>query len=488
MVSRAGRMSDSELRSTLEYLQQQIDDLESLNQPTPPPTTDNLLYYKNAITELAWLGIGSGLQISNGSLIVTASVAASATWGNIVGTLSNQSDLQAALDAKQGLDATLTALAALTTAADKLIYTTGSDTFSTTDFTSAARSLLDDASTSAMRTTLGLAIGTDVQAYDADLAAIAALSAPVADRILFYDQSAGGYAHLSMGTNISISGTTLNVSSGTATLGDGDYGDITASGGGTVLTIDNDAVTYAKIQNVSATDKILGRSSVGAGDIEEIACTAAGRALLDDADAAAQRTTLGLVIGTNVQAYDAELAAIAGLTSAADRLPYFTGSGTAALATFTAAGRALVDDADASAQRTTLGLAIGTDVLAYNANLLKGVLPFIIDGGGAVITTGVKGDIYIPVGLTITGVIVVADQSGSIVIDLWKDTYTNFAPTVADTITASAKPTLSAATKSKDTTLTGWTTSCAADTFIRVNVDSVSTVTRVGLYLLYTRT
>lgn len=58
--------------------------------------------------------------------------------------------------------------------------------------------------------------------------------------------------------------------------------------------VPDDAITYAKLQNVSATDKVLGRSSVGAGDPEEITCTAAGRALLDDVDAAAQRTTLGL--------------------------------------------------------------------------------------------------------------------------------------------------------------------------------------------------
>lgn len=92
------------------------------------------------------------------------------------------------------------------------------------------------------------------------------------------------------------SGTTvlLTYAGGGANLEDGDKGDVTVSSSGTVWTIDNDAVTYAKMQNVSATDKLLGRSTAGSGDVEEIACTAAGRALLDDTDAAAQRTTLGL--------------------------------------------------------------------------------------------------------------------------------------------------------------------------------------------------
>lgn len=82
-------------------------------------------------------------------------------------------------------------------------------------------------------------------------------------------------------------------------------GDVTASANSNATTIANDAVTYAKIQNVSATDKVLGRQSAGSGDVEEIACTSAGRALIDDVDAAAQRTTLGLAtIASSASASD----------------------------------------------------------------------------------------------------------------------------------------------------------------------------------------
>lgn len=76
------------------------------------------------------------------------------------------------------------------------------------------------------------------------------------------------------------------------TVPDGDKGDITIAAG--VWTVDAGAITYAKMQDVSATDKLLGRATSGSGDVEEITCTAAGRALIDDADAAAQRVTIGL--------------------------------------------------------------------------------------------------------------------------------------------------------------------------------------------------
>lgn len=108
-------------------------------------------------------------------------------------------------------------------------------------------------------------------------------------------------------------------------------------------------------------------------------------------------------------------------------------------------------------------------------------LTFIIDGGGSAIVPGEKGHLVCPFDGTIQSVELEADQSGSIVIDIWKDTYANFPPTDADSITAAAPPTIAAARKSKDTTLTGWTTQITKGDCLAFNVDSCATITRVTI-------
>src|SRR3990167_2911775 len=114
-------------------------------------------------------------------------------------------------------------------------------------------------------------------------------------------------------------------------------------------------------------------------------------------------------------------------------------------------------------------------------------IAFIIDGGGSVITSGEKGHLEIPFACTITGWTLLADQSGSIVIDVWKDTYANFPPTVADTIAGTEKPTLASVQKNQDLTLSTWTTGLLQGDVLGFNVDSVTTVTRIALALRVTK-
>lgn len=79
------------------------------------------------------------------------------------------------------------------------------------------------------------------------------------------------------------------------------------------------------------------------------------------------------------------------------------------------------------------------------------------------------------------------NTSGSVVFDLWRDTYANHPATAADTITAGAKPTLTAGTKAESSVLTGWTTGFTTGDVIRVNIDSVSQITLGTLVLEYAR-
>lgn len=132
--------------------------------------------------------------------------------------------------------------------------------------------------------------------------------------------------------------------------------------------------------------------------------------------------------------------------------------------------------------------AEAVDAIKADDNLPLASITFIIDGGGSAITTGVKGALEIPFACTINRVTLLADQSGSIVIDIWKQAYADYPPEDAQSITASAPPTLSSAVMSQDSTLTGWTTAIAAGDCLKFNVDSIATCTWVVLSLKVTKT
>lgn len=116
---------------------------------------------------------------------------------------------------------------------------------------------------------------------------------------------------------------------------------------------------------------------------------------------------------------------------------------------------------------------------------------FVIDGIGAEIVPGIQGYIEIPFDCTIVQASLLADQTGSIVVDLFKSAYADFDPPTtpdsSDKITASAPPTIAADTKDQDTTLTGWTTSLVEGDILAVNVNSVTDIERCTLSLRVTR-
>lgn len=117
-------------------------------------------------------------------------------------------------------------------------------------------------------------------------------------------------------------------------------------------------------------------------------------------------------------------------------------------------------------------------------------LTYVINsaGAGSAITTGLKGFLEVPFSCAITRVTMLAKPSGSIVVDIWKDTYSNFPPDNADSITAAAPPTITTAQKSQDSTLTGWTKALAAGAVLAFNVDSCTTIELLALILLVERT
>lgn len=118
-------------------------------------------------------------------------------------------------------------------------------------------------------------------------------------------------------------------------------------------------------------------------------------------------------------------------------------------------------------------------------SVTKGSFGITIDGGSTVLTTGNKGYITIPYSGIITGWQVIANASGSCVIDVWKGAGT--IPTVANTITGTEKPTLSSQQINSDLALTSWTTAVSVGDIIAFNIDSATTITRVNLSIFITK-
>ncbi|MEW5705090.1 MAG: phage tail fiber protein [Pseudomonadota bacterium] len=271
----------------------------------------------------------------------------------------------------QAYDATLASIAALGTAADKMLYTTALDTWSETDITTFARSILDDADEATFKATVNLEIGTDVQAYDADLSAIAGLS------------SAGFVVRTGAGTAAArtiAAGSAIALTNGDGVSGNASVAlDITgladrpAFGSGDKLVI-NRSGSYYKIDYDDLPGAGAGISAAYANVTDGTTTAAAS-----GSDTFKLRVGTGMTVAvTNNDAthgdnalfsLDAELTALAGLTSAADALPYFTGSGTASTTTLTAYARSLLDDADEATFKATVNLETGVDVQAWDTLL-----------------------------------------------------------------------------------------------------------------------
>lgn len=262
-------------------------------------------------------------------------------------------------------DAELDALASTTSAANKLPYFTGSGTATVTDLSSFGRSLIDDADAAAARTTLGIDLSLYLPLTGGTLSG---------NLVLANDPSSALHPATKQYVDTLVTGikpkgsvrvaTTANITlSGTQTIDS-----IAVIANDTVLVKNQSTASQNGLYVVAAgawsRDSRLDvwAEVPGATVVVEEGTTNADTGWISTANSGGTIGSTSMPwtqwFGTGLyQTHDSELDALAGLTSAADRLPYFTGSGTAALATFTAAARALLDDADATTMLTTLGLS-----------------------------------------------------------------------------------------------------------------------------------
>jgi hypothetical protein len=335
-----GVLTASDIGTTVQAWDTQLDSLSSASA-----NGVSLVQAANyaAMKALLDLEIGTDVQAYNANLTTYAGIAPSANVQSVLGA-ADYSAIRTLLGLVigtnvQAYDAELAALAGTTSAADKVPYYTGAGTASTADFTAAGRAMVGAADAAAQTALLSTFVG---------------------------DSGSGGAKGLVPAT---VAGDSTKFLRGDATF-------VAIPGGGDALTSGNlsqfAATTSAQLRGVLSDETGTGFAYFQGGDIGTpsagVLTNATGypfasieksgggapsanvQSIVAAADYSAIRTLLGLVIGTNVQAYDADLTTWAGLTPSAN-------------------AQSLVTAADYSAMRTLLGLVIGTNVQAYDADL-----------------------------------------------------------------------------------------------------------------------
>lgn len=130
-----------------------------------------------------------------------------------------------------------------------------------------------------------------------------------------------------------------------------------------------------------------------------------------------------------------------------------------------------------------------TDEIANTiTRTINGSIEYILDEGGVPLTTGMKGYLTVPFNAVIKAVQLLGDQTGSIVIDIWKCSFAAFdagvtAPTVANSIVGGNYPTITVGTKYNNSVLAGWTTGLVANDVLAYNVNSTVGFTKVTISL-----
>lgn len=338
--------------------------ITELNELTTLVNTDELLVSDTSATETKKISVanfktnvvGSAHTVQNNGTGLTQRANLNFDGTHVVATDdsgNNQTDV--------ALSANLQAVSGLTSAANKGIQFTGSGTAGVYDLTTAGKALLDDANAAAQRTTLGLgALSTEASVTTSQIAAGTLVTEsetigsndndttiPTSAAVKAYADSVGG-----SGNKFS----TIAVSGQSNVVADTSTDTLTFAAGSNVTLTTNagtDTVTIASSGGGGGSKHVIQNNGTGLTARANLNFDGAHVVATDDSGNNQSDITLS-----------ANLQAVSGLTSAADKGIQFSGSGTASVYDLTAAGKALLDDANAAAQRTTLGLGTIATVAA----------------------------------------------------------------------------------------------------------------------------